>query len=122
MNETKTTLYERLGGKEAIAKVVDHFYDNVLADDKVNGYFENTDMKKQRQHQTLFITFATGGPNEYKGLDMKKAHEGLGIDDEAFDRIVYHLTNALKHYNVKEEDIQEVAEKLAPLKEDIVER
>jgi hemoglobin len=41
---------KKLGGEETIAKVVDYFYDLVLADDTVNHFFENTDMEKQRQH------------------------------------------------------------------------
>ncbi|MBO8172114.1 MAG: group 1 truncated hemoglobin [Bacillaceae bacterium] len=116
------TLYERLGGQEAIAKVVDYFYDRILADDQVNHYFKNTDMNKQRRHQALFITYATGGPNQYPGLDMKKAHEGMGISDKDFDAIVNHLAAALKHFDVDDETIQEVAASLEPLRKDIVEK
>ncbi|ESU30578.1 hypothetical protein G3A_20860 [Bacillus sp. 17376] len=45
------TLYDRLGGQDPISKVVDVFYDNVLADETVNKFFEETDMEKQRRHQ-----------------------------------------------------------------------
>ena len=37
--EKTETLYERLGGEEGIGRVVDLFYDKVLADDTVNHYF-----------------------------------------------------------------------------------
>ncbi|MFP3394571.1 group 1 truncated hemoglobin, partial [Brevibacillus sp. SIMBA_076] len=37
------TLYEKIGGEEAIAKVVDYFYNElVLKDDTVNHFFEKT--------------------------------------------------------------------------------
>jgi hemoglobin len=49
MSETPTqSLYKKLGEEETISKVVDYFYDLVLADDTVNHFFENTDMEKQR--------------------------------------------------------------------------
>ena len=38
------TLYERLGGREAIGAVVDEFYDRVLSDDRINHFFEETDV------------------------------------------------------------------------------
>jgi len=39
------TLYERLGGEDAIAAVVDEFYDRVMADGQVAGYFDDVDMQ-----------------------------------------------------------------------------
>lgn len=78
MAEQKS-LYERLGGAPAIKSVVDKFYVYMLSDPDVKDFFANTDMNKQRQRQTDFITLATGGPNNYQGLDMKKAHEKFKI-------------------------------------------
>lgn len=57
-----TTLYEKLGGEQAIKQVVDDFYTRVLADDTVKSFFAHTDMEKQRRHQTAFISFALGSP------------------------------------------------------------
>ncbi len=55
------TLYEKVGGEEAISKVVDYFYNElVLKDDTVNHFFQQTDMEKQREHQAKFISFALG--------------------------------------------------------------
>ncbi len=78
MAETKT-LYERLGGHDAIKSVVDKFYVYMLDDNRVKEFFKNTDMNKQRKSQTDFISMAVGGPNNYQGLDMKKAHEKMAI-------------------------------------------
>jgi hemoglobin len=84
MSENKT-LYERLGGGAAIKSVVDKFYVYMLDDKRVNEFFKNTDMNKQRKRQTEFITMVTGGPNNYEGLDMKKAHEKFKIGKLEFD-------------------------------------
>lgn len=115
------TLYEKVGGEEAIAKVVDYFYNElVLKDDTVKHFFKNTDMEKQRLHQTKFISYALGGPNTYSGQSMAKAHEGMNIQPEHFDAIAKHLHDALAHFGVSESDIDEALSKVASLRDDIL--
>lgn len=114
------TLYEKVGAEEAITKVVDYFYELVLADDTVNHFFKNTDMEKQRRHQTKFISFALGGPNQYSGLSMAKAHEGMNLQEEHYLAIVNHLGKALAHFGVSQNDIEQVAAHVDTLKDDIL--
>ncbi|RSD24127.1 group I truncated hemoglobin [Mesobacillus subterraneus] len=113
-------LYERLGGQESISKVVDVFYDKVLADESVNHFFKDTDMEKQRRHQSLFISWALGGPNQYSGKSMEKAHKGMNLNDEHFGAIANHLASSLREFDVHDKDINEVLEKLTGMKEDIL--
>jgi hemoglobin len=120
LEKNKQTLYKKLGGEETIAKVVDYFYDLVLADDTVNHFFKNTDMEKQRQHQAKFISYALGGPNQYTGRSMAKAHEGMNIQPVHFDVIVKYLHDALAHFDVSEADIQAALSKVEALRDDIL--
>jgi hemoglobin len=114
-------LYEKVGGEEAIAKVVDYFYSElVLKDDTVNHFFKETDMEKQRRHQSKFISFALGGPNQYSGQSMAKAHEGMNLQPEHFSAIVKHLHDALAHFGVNERDIDTALTKVASLRDDIL--
>lgn len=115
------TLYEKVGGEEAIAKVVDYFYSElVLKDDTVNHFFKGTDMEKQRRHQTKFISFALGGPNQYSGQSMAKAHTGMNLQPSHFDAIAKHLHDALAHFGVSEADIDTALTKVASLRDDII--
>jgi hemoglobin len=115
------SLYEKVGGEEAIEKVVDYFYSElVLKDPTVNYFFEKTDMEKQRRHQTKFISFALGGPNKYSGQSMAKAHDGMNLQPEHFDAITKHLHDALAHFGVKEEDIDTALTQVASLRDDIL--
>lgn len=115
------TIYEKVGGEEAIAKVVDYFYSElVLKDNTVNHFFKNTAMEKQRKHQTKFISFALGGPNQYSGKSMEKAHQGLNIQPAHFDSIANHLHHALSHFGVEESDIEVALKKVASLRDDII--
>lgn len=114
------SLYEKVGSEEAISKVVDYFYrDLVLKNDTVNHFFKETDMTKQRSHQTKFISFALGGPNQYSGKSMAKAHEGMNLQNEHFQAIVNHLHDALVHFRVSESDIDTALTKVGSLKDDI---
>lgn len=115
------TLYEKVGGEAAISKVVDYFYNElVLKDESVNQFFEHTDMEKQRSHQTKFISFALGGPNQYTGQSMAKVHQGMNLQPEHFQAIVTHLHDALAHFGVSEADIDQALSKVATLKDDII--
>lgn len=114
------TLYEQLGGEAAISKVVDEFYKRILADDSINFFFSKTDMEKQRRHQAKFISFALGGPNQYSGKSMEKAHEGMNLQPEHFSAVATHLHDALSHFGVGEAKIDEVLTHVATLKDNIL--
>lgn len=114
------TLYERLGGEDAIAAVVDEFYDRVVADEQVAHYFEDVDMQAQRAHQAQFISSVTGGPVEYSGAEMAAAHAHLDITPADFRAIAAHLEAALVEFDVDEEDREAVLEEIASYRDDIV--
>lgn len=114
------SLYEELGGQTAIEKIVDDFYKRVLADDTVNHFFADTDMEKQRRHQTAFISYALGGPKQYTGRSMERAHEGLNLQPEHFDAIAKHLGDAMAANAVPQEDINTALGHVATLKEAVL--
>lgn len=106
------SLYERLGGEAAVDAAVDIFYRKVLADDRINGFFDNVDMDQQAAKQKAFLTFAFGGPHHYTGKDMRGAHAKLvqrGLNDTHFDAVMEHLGGTLKELDVPDELIAECA-------------
>ncbi|HMS56026.1 MAG TPA: group 1 truncated hemoglobin [Fimbriimonadaceae bacterium] len=112
MNTANASLFEQLGGPEAVNAAVDKFYRRVLADDRVNRFFDGVDMDRQATKQKAFLTMAFGGPNNYTGLDMKAAHAHLldrGMDDHHFDAIVENLGATLGDMGVAEDLIKQVA-------------
>ncbi len=107
-----STLYEKLGGAGAVDAAVDRFYRKVLADDRINTYFEGVDMEKQAGKQKAFLTMVFGGPANYSGQDMKNGHAHLvarGLNDSHFDAVVENLGATLKDMGVSNELISEVA-------------
>lgn len=118
--EQKTaSLFERFGGMKGIARVVDIFYDKVLADDRINGFFKNVDMEQQRRHQTAFVAFALGGP-KYSGRSMEQAHKGMNLQPEHFGAVVEDFVAALSECGVKGEEIATVVDTLATLREAVL--
>ncbi len=108
-----TTLFDKLGGENAIDLAVDKFYERVLADDRIKHFFANTDMAKQRQHQKDFLTYAFGGTEHYDGRLMRSAHKQLverqGLAEEHFDAVAENLMSTLEELGVSEELRAEVA-------------
>lgn len=112
MNTSNSTLFEELGGADAVNAAVDKFYRRVLADDRVSRFFEGVDMERQAIKQKAFLTMAFGGPANYTGLDMKAGHAHLlamGMDDSHFDAIVELLGGTLKDMGVGDAHISQVA-------------
>ncbi|MDO9105388.1 MAG: group 1 truncated hemoglobin [Methylovulum sp.] len=112
LETTNLTLFEQLGGAAAVDAAVDIFYRKVLADYRINRFFDNVDMEKQAAKQKAFLTMAFGGPHNYTGEDMRKGHERLvkmGLDDSHFDAVMEHLEATLQELNVPGALIAQVA-------------
>ena len=127
MAQPNNTLYERLGGKPAIAAVVDEFVTRVAADKRINGFFAGTASDPTRLAAFKGklvdqICEASGGPCKYTGRDMKSAHEGMGISEADFNALVEDLVGALDKFKVAPADKQTLLAVLGPMKKDIVEK
>lgn len=119
LNEQQS-LFERLGGGDAIRATVEEFYVNVLGDADLASFFEATNMDWLKESQIKFFTQALGGPEEYEGRSMEASHAKLAITQEHFDLVAGHLAVTLASLNIHEELIAEVISAVAPLAPAIV--
>ncbi|AOU97467.1 globin [Acidihalobacter yilgarnensis] len=118
-------LYEQLGGDKAVDATVDIFYRKVLADDRVNGFFDDTDMEGQAAKQKAFLTMAFGGPHSYTGRDMREGHKHLvdrGLNDTHVDVIIQLIGESLRELNVPEALIAQVASVAESTRNDVLNR
>ena len=115
------SLYDRLGGLDAIAAVVDDFRDRVAHDDRINQKFAKTDLSRLTKMLVDQVCEATGGPCKYTGRSMTEAHAGMGVTSGEFDALVEDLVATLNHFNVGTSEQNELLGLLGPLKADIVE-
>lgn len=117
----RQTLYAEIGGKPAVTAVVDDFYNRLLADPNLTRYFTGKDMEKLKSHQRALVTVALGGTEDlYRGRMMGPAHAGLGITDDAFDRVLVHLSDALAAKQVQPITIEKILAILEALRVDVV--
>ena len=114
------TLYERLGGYDAIQAVVDQTITNVAADHRINKFFAHADIPRLRRALADQICSATGGGCYYWGKDMKTTHAGMHIHSRHFNALVHGLGMALNKFKVPAQEQHELVAILAPLKGDIV--
>lgn len=114
------TLYERLGGKPAIERVVDQFVANMAADSRINQRFAKTDIPKLKRHLVDQICEATGGPCKYAGRDMATTHKGMKITKEEFNWTGGHLAAALDTYEVPEREKRELLTAIGSMEPQIV--
>lgn len=122
VEDRKASIYHRLGGKKAISAAVDAFYKRVLADKKVNHFFEDVNMKRQHNKQKAFLSAALGGPTPWKGKDMRKAHKHLDLTEADFNAIAGHLQAPLEELKVDKKLIGEVMAVAASTKDDVLNR
>ena len=119
------TLYETLGGKDAVNAAVEGFYRKMLADDRVSRFFDGVDMDGQVAKQAAFMTMVLGGPNEYTGKDMREGHKPLlekGLNDSHVDIVTEHLGATLKELGVGDAEIQQVADLANSVRDDVLNR
>jgi hemoglobin len=120
-----STIYEQIGGEDAVDAAVDAFYRKVLADDRVARFFDDVDMDRQAAKQKAFLTLVFGGPAQYSGQDMRRGHLHLvarGMDDSHVDAVIELLGETLSELGVKAELIQQVAAVANSVRDDVLDR
>jgi hemoglobin len=119
------SLYERVGGYNALAAVVDDFVGRLVSDKQFEKFFAGHSIDSQkriRQHILDQFCAATGGPCIYTGRDMKTTHGGLGITESQWDAAAKHLAASLDKFKVPEKEKGELLAFVTSLKKDIVEK
>lgn len=118
-------LFDDIGGEKAVDAAVDVFYRKVLADGRINHFFEDVDMDRQAAKQKAFLTMVFGGPNNYTGEDMRKGHAHLverGLNDHHFDAVVENLAGAMEELGVPESLIAKAAAIAESTRDDVLGR
>ncbi|MCC5686438.1 group I truncated hemoglobin, partial [Klebsiella pneumoniae] len=108
MHTDTPSLFERVGGGAAIAKMVESFYARVLADAELAPYFKGVAMDKLQRMQTEFFSAALGGPVKYSGRPIEHAHQHLHISLVDFQRFTKYLFETLAQYALSDQECYEV--------------
>ncbi len=119
------SIFEQIGGEAAVDAAVDIFYRKVLADDRINRFFDDVDMDAQAAKQKAFLTMAFGGPNNYTGKDMREGHAHMvadGLNDSHVDAVAENLAATLQELNVPQHLIDGVIGICNSVRDDVLSR
>ena len=95
------TLYQRLGGYDAIAAVCDDLLPRLQADAQLGRFWQNRGADGVAREKQLLIDYlctSAGGPMLYTGRDMKLSHAGMGISASDWDIFIGHLEATLDKF------------------------
>ncbi len=121
---TEKSLYERLGGYEAISAVIDDFAAKLFNDPVVGArFFGMSDDSREgfRQKNKNLVCNVTGGPCQIISRSAATTHRGLGIKASEFDIVAQHLVDTLNNFNVPQREHDELIAIIDTLRPDIVE-
>lgn len=120
------SVFDEIGGLDAIVAAVEIFYAKVLGDATLAPFFEHLSMDEQGDKMVAFMAWAFGGPSEYKGKDLRAAHKGMvknkGLNDAHFDSVATHLVATLEELDVPQKLIARVVDIVASTRDEVLDR
>ena len=115
------SLYERLGGGDGIARIVDDVVAAHLANPLVKPRFENVeDLGKLKKLATEFFAVGSGGPEKYSGKDMRAAHQGMNISEQEYLAVMDDIMAVLGKHGIDDQTQKDVLAILYSLKGEII--
>ena len=118
------TLYERLGGYDAISAVCNDLLPRLQADPQLARFWQHRGedgLKREKQLLIDFLCSSAGGPLYYTGRDMKTTHKGMKISETDWSIFLRHLHATLKAFQVPQAERDEVVAFVQSTKKDMVE-
>jgi hemoglobin len=121
---SEKTLYERLGGYDAIAAVSTDLVARLQKDPQLGRFWEHrgTDgIKRELQLLIDYLCACAGGPVYYRGRDMRLVHRGMRISESDWNVFLGHAGATLTKFAVPATEQGEIVAFVQSLKKDIVE-
>ena len=115
-----TTLYQRLGGADGIARLVDDVIAAYLNNPIIKTRFENINIEHFKRMAREFFSAGSGGPEPYTGKDMLAAHKGMNISEQEFLAVTDDIVGAMNKNKLDEGTKNDVIAILYSLKGNII--
>ncbi len=118
------SLYNRLGGYDAISAVVDDLGQRLVSNDQLGRFWAHRgDNGITRELQLIkdFITEKSGGPLYYTGREMKISHVGMRITNSDWEVFIDLLNETLDKFEVPSQERKAVFSFMESTKDGIVE-
>ena len=116
------SLYDGLGQKAGIDRIVAGAVTLFLADSRVKDDFDNINLDRLRARLADYLCQVVDGPCEYKGRAMDATHAGLHLDRAKFNAVAEDLQTAMEQAGIPYWTQNRVIARLAPKQREIVTR
>src|SRR5688572_7991588 len=114
------TLYQRLGGAERIAAMIEDAIDRHAVHPVLAPRFRGKDLMRLKQLGTQFFCAGIGGPQTYEGRDLRVAHAGMNVSEQEFLATMDDIVAALQDHGVAPPEVGEVVAILYSLKAEVL--
>lgn len=114
------TLYQQLGARPGLVRLMDDFMQRLLADPRMAPFFKDANHAHVKAQLVAQFCEVSGGPCRLEGPDMKTTHAGFDIDRAAFNALVEVLQQAMDAQGITFSTQNRLLAKLAPMHRDIV--
>src|SRR6058998_2191850 len=124
MGDREKTLYERLGGYDAISAVANDLLPRLQTDPQLGRFCAHRGedgVKREKQLLIDFLCTSAGGPVYYRGRDMVLTHRGMRISEKDWNAFLGHAAETLAKFEVPEAERRDVVAFVQSLKKQIVE-
>mgnify|MGYP000654563143 FL=1 len=124
MTDTSATLYQRLGGYDAITAVAGSLIGRLMADDQLGRFWAHRGedgLAREKQLLIDFLSASAGGPMLYTGRDMATSHKGMQISESDWSIFMGHVKDTLAEFEVPEKETADVIGFVESTKPEIVE-
>jgi hemoglobin len=118
------TLYERLGGYNAIAVVTNDLLPRLRADPQLGRFWAHRGedgIMREKQLLIDFLSASAGGPMYYRGRDMALIHRGMRISESDWNVFLGHAAATLAKFQAPEAEQRDVVAFVQSLKNECVE-
>lgn len=113
-------LYQALGEKPGITRLMDDFVNRVVIDPRIGGHFKDVKPAALKESLTDQICQLSGGPCKYEGADMKSAHADMDINKGHFNALVEVLQSAMDAQGIPFAQQNRLLALLAPMHRDVI--
>ena len=114
------SLYDRMGDERAVTGAVAIFYRRMLEDPKMQGYFDDINIKQQRCKMAQYLSLILSDDPAANDYDLSRAHENISITDDEFDRALEHFQQSLQTLGIAGTMLEEATYIVASTRKDVV--
>ena len=113
-------LYQALGEKPGITRLMDDFVNRVVKDPRIGGHFKDVKPAALKESLTDQFCQLSGGPCKYEGADMKSVHADMDINKGHFNALVEVLQTAMDAQGIPFAQQNRLLALLAPMHRDVI--